>query len=232
MSTPSRPKARPRRILGPPPLRSADRFPLPVSQRVQVPPRPPEAVALAVSTAVKEGGFTVVESPRARRSEGTVPAAGDRFVFAERSVHRVATDAAMRVSLGSLIGAGVGFGALEAFLFGGAVVALPWCLGGLGLAGLIWWRYGRTYESEVIVVSVSAPQEEDPRSSDPTAAGPRRHVALSAGRVRSVLFGGTRTAVGVKDCPVRLMEALTRVVRRFEAELGLSGPVERVPGRP
>jgi len=228
MSVPRRPRAPPRRLVGPPPIRSVDRLPLPVGQRVPVPPAPDETVSSAVSVAVEERGFFVVETRLVRRPEGAAPGTGARLLSAERSVRRVATDTSMRVSLGALMAAGAGLGALEAYLFGGAQYAIPWCLGGLALAGLLWWRYGRTYESEVIVVSVSAPPAANRATSEPTGTGAREHVAWSAGRVRSILFGGSRTAVGVKDCPVPLMDALTGAVRRFEAELRPAVP--RAPG--
>jgi hypothetical protein len=147
---------------------------------------------------------------------------------AERSVKRVATDTTMHVALVGLVAAGVGLGALEAYLFGGAQYAIPWCLGGLALAGLLWWRYGRTYESEVIVVSVSVPLLQNHDTSEPTGTVRREEVSWSAGRVRSILFGGTRTAVSVKDCPVPLMEALAGAVRRFESDVRLSA--SQAPG--
>jgi hypothetical protein len=224
MSMPSRPRSGPRPIRGLRPLRSVDRMPLPVGQKVGLPSRPPGTVSSAVSTAVQEGGFTIVETNLAQPPEVAAPMTQNHRLFAERSVRRVATDQRMRVSLWALVGAGVGLGALDAFLFGRAVAALPWCLGGLVLAGLVYWGYGRTYESEVIVVSVSTPELADPRG--PAAAGvvSPGHMAWNVGRVRSILFGGARTAVAVKDCPVPLMEALATAVHRFEAELGRSVP--------
>ncbi len=230
MSPSRRPGAPPRRILGPPPIRSVDRLSLPVGQRVPVPLAPGVAVSSAVSTAVEEGGFTVVGDRLLQSPNGDRLGAETHLLSAERSVRRVATDTPMHVALGGLMGAGVGLGALEAYLFGGPQYAIPWCLGGLALAGLVWWRYGRTYESEVIVVSVSSPPTQEREPAATTGAGAGENVAWSAGRVRSILFGGTRTAVGVKDCPVPLMEALSGVVRRFEAELRLSPA--RAPGTP
>ena len=224
MSAPRRPGPQPRRIGDLPPLRSADRLALPVGQRVPMPSATGEAVTSAVSTAVEERGFTVVETRHAERPEGVPPGSEARMVSAERAVRRVPTDSRMRVSLSALTAAGVGLGALEAYLFGGAQFAIPWCLGGLALSGLLWWRYGRTYESEVIVVVVAGSPGLERAVSESTGPRRREDVAWSAGRVRSILFGGTRTAVGVKDCPVQLMEALGGVVRRFEADVGLSIP--------
>ena len=212
--------SQPRRIVALAPVSSVERLSLPVGQRVLVPFAPDEMVSTAVSTAVKAGGFTIVEPRRARRGTKAPPGPETHLLSAERAVRRVATDSPMRVSLVAMVAAGVGLGALEAYLFGGAQYAVPWCLGGLALAGLLWWRYGRTYESEVIVVSVSAAPNSGRGASESTGTITRRLVTWSAGRVRSLLFSGTRTAVAVKDCPVPLMEALAGAVRRFDLEIG------------
>jgi len=128
------------------------------------------------------------------------------------------------------VGAGICLGAVDGLLIGGLWYTFPWFLGGLAAAGLLWWRYGRTYESEVIAAQFSG-MAVVARGAAATAGRPSNGIVVwSAGRVRSVLFAGTRTAIGVIDCPIPLMESLGGVVRRFESELAT--PTTRSPAAP
>ena len=139
------------------------------------------------------------------------------MLIAERKVRRVATSRSMRVSMAILVGAGAGLGGLDLFVAGSWVYAVPWVLVAAVGAFLLWLRYGRSYESEVVAVSVlpstAAPERPTGGASGPDAA----LVTWSAGRIRSVAFAGVRAAVDVKDCPVSLMEALAQMVRRFQS---------------
>jgi len=180
---------------------------MPVEQRSPFPPQPAEAVADAFASSLAAGSFALVVGGGPRNeSPGTRLLAG-RTVFAERNVRRVATHTGMVVSMGVLVGAGIALGAVDGLLIGVLLYTFPWFLVGLGAAGALWWRYGRTYESEVVAATLTAGV-----------------VIWNAGRVRSVLFAGVRTAVGVIDCPIPLMEGLGSMARRFEAQVQREGP--------
>jgi hypothetical protein len=202
---------------------------MPVGQSAKVPPTRNRSVSPAFSAALDSGGFALVPSspPLTDRSGGI--AWDGRTVFAERYVRRVGTHTGMQVSMGVLVGAGICLGAVDGLLVGGLWYTFPWFLGGLAAAGLLWWRYGRTYESEVIAARFLGAPRSGHGPVEGTGAPAGGIVVWSAGRVRSVLFSGTRTAVGVLDCPIPLMEGLGGVVRRFQSELGLGDAGSPVP---
>jgi len=207
-----RPSRSPRRVDR---LRYADRLRLPVGQKVSAPGKSQDELVQGMLTAVGEGGFELVESSLSPpRGSGTAVATGTfGTLIAERKVRQVATSRSMRASMAVLVGAGVGLGALDAFLVGSWVWGTPWvAVAGVG-AFLLWLRYGRTYESEVLAAFVAPPSAGE--AGQGTATSPAV-VLWTVGRVRSVAFSGARAAIDVVDCPVALMETLAQVVRRFQ----------------
>jgi len=215
---PTRRVARPPRRVAP--LRSADRLSLPVGQKVVAPAGTREGVVEAISTVVVAGGFTLVASPLKTPPDSGASAVGGTAstLIAERKVRRVATSYSMRVSIAVLLGAGVGLGALDTVIAGSVIDAAPWVgIAGLG-AFLLWLRYGRTYESEVIAVSLLPPTSGRPGETAGASLESEVDVMWSAGRIRSVAFSGVRAAVEVVDCPVSLMDALVRLVHGFQTE--------------
>jgi len=213
---PHRP-ARPPRMIAP--LRYADRLTLPVGQKVSAAGRSWEALVQGILSALGGSDFKVVES-----TLGSAPGnhgAGDGSageLLAERKVRQVGAGASMRLSIAVLVGAGVGLGALDMYIAGSVVYAVPWiALAGLG-AFLLWFRYGRMYQSEVMAVEVTfRPAAQGPAGSEPSHDR-TAEVAWRVGRIRSVAYAGSRAAVDVEDCPVALMDALVRAVRRFQSE--------------
>lgn len=211
-----RPQRAPRTLRRVAPLRYADRLRLPVGQQVSVPIGSADSVVEGILSAVKGGGFALVET-----TWGSLPATrasvGDGFsggsLIAERKVRRVPTARSMRVSMAVLLAAGVGLGGLDMLIGGSVTYAVPWVAVAAVGTFLLWLRYGRTYESEVMAVSASVSAPTLDASSRPSAA-----VAWSVGRIRSVAFAGARAAVEVQDCPVSLMEALVRAVRQFQSK--------------
>jgi len=193
---------------------------MPVEQRAAVVTLGTEALAGAISDALTSGGFSPVAASRAGGAAVPPPPTSGRTQYAERDVRRVPTHTGMRISIGVLVGAGICLGAVDGVLVGGLWYTFPWFLGGVVGAALLWWRYGRTYESWVIAVRFSGESVVGAAANGeplPLATGT---VVWSAGRVRSVLFAGVRTAVGVLDCPIPLMESLGGVVRRFKMDVG------------
>ena len=210
-----------RSVRGLPPLRDLEQFSMPVGQQVRVPAEPFPAIPAAISRTVTGAGFTVEAS--GMPTDGSVPPGGVRpsTVIAERNVRAVPTHGSTRLAAAVLFGAGVALGGLDAYLVAEPTLAVPWAAGGAVAALLLWFRYGRTFESEVVSVRLATP--------DPPGTAALATVVWTAGRVRSVIFAGTRTAVGVVDCPIPLMEALGRSVRQFEAEVGLTARPFRAP---
>lgn len=226
------PQEPPRPLRRVPPIRSIDQYPLPVGQNVVVLVRSPEEVPSAARAALGASGFTVVQTSGTSMSGNAAPESRPPVLFAERSVRRVETHISMRMSVGVLVGAGVSLGAVDGLILGKAIYAFPWIGVGLIGAGILWWRYGRSFESEVVALHCSPLPQDRSSSTEGSGAAPRMNAAWSAGRVRSVLFAGSRTAVGVVDCPIPLMEDLSKVVRTFEGELGASPPQVRSPTDP
>lgn len=208
------------------PLRSADRLSLPVGQDVLARVHPERGIDRAIREAVAAGGFSVVEStltiPGDSTGSSNRPASG--ILIAERKVRRVATSGSMRVSIIVLVAAGAGLGGLDLFVGGSWTYAVPWVVIAAVGAFLLWLRYGRSYESEVIAVSLIGLPAEPSSLPDaqPPPGGPSETslVRWSAGRIRSVAFAGIRAAVDVKDCPIPLMDALTQAVRKFQSAAG------------
>lgn len=205
------------------PLRYADRLRLPVGQQISIPIRSPDSVAQGILSAVSGGGFAVVEANWTSLPGSPAPD-GDRFsggsLIAERKVRRVRTATSMRVSIAVLLGAGVGLGGLDVLIIGSVVYALPWVAVAAAGAFVLWLRYGRTYESEVIAVSASVSSAALEGETVDSSGRPSAAVAWSVGRIRSVAFAGARAAVDVVDCPVSLMETLVRAVRQFQSGAG------------
>ena len=215
---PTQPPIRPLRRVAP--LRYAERLTLPVGQKVSTANQSSDALTQGILAAVRGSEFTVVES-------NLGPDLGTRAVvdggiagglIAERRVRRVATGTSMRVSIAVLVGAGVGLGALDMIIAGSVIYALPWV--GVAAVGafLLWLRYGRTYQSEVMEVLVAVAPTSPGRSSIQTGSGRTAEVVWRVGRIRSVAFAGIRAAVDIEDCPVTLMEALVGAVRRFQSQ--------------
>jgi hypothetical protein len=172
-----------------------------------------------IQNLVAAGGFAMVETSLPRPAAAVNDAEGNLFgmLIAERKVRRVATSRSMWVSMAVLVGAGAGLGGLDLFVAGSWVYAVPWVVVAAIGAFLLWLRYGRSYESEVVTVSVLPSTAAPERPAGGASAPGATLVIWSAGRIRSIAFAGVRAAVDVKDCPVSLMEALAQMVRRFQS---------------
>jgi hypothetical protein len=169
-----------------------------------------------VRDVLREHGFRV--TPRApglpqRTIDATVPQE-DQGQVAERNVRRGPTNPPALHAMLALGGSGLAFAVIEVLLGGTLIYVAPWVVAALALVFFIWLRYGRTFESEVIVATVRLTSETSVPGFE-GAVSPE--VALEAGRVLSMLHGGERTAVQVVDCPPPHVRELVSVVQRFEA---------------
>ena len=183
------------------PLRSYPAIALPVGQRIGGGGRAPAELVAAVTEALVAEGFRA-ETPL--RPEPAPPAA---VVVAERNLRRVQMQPAMRAAVWVLAASGAAIGVLDALIIGTWVILPLWFVAFALVGFLLWLRYGRRYESEmVLAIAVPTPP-----------GGPAADLLLSAGRVRSLGYDGARTPIEVVDCPVPLMEGLASVVRRVRA---------------
>jgi hypothetical protein len=202
-----------------PPLRSVDQLPLPVGQWVSVPDHSQASFVGAASRGVAVERFTIVESSLAQGADRAALGRASGSLVAERNIRRAETSVPMRMSMVVLLAAGVALGALDAYVVGTVILATPWVGTGGAIALYMWFRFGRSYESEVVTVAILAPAAvSDARPGTDSTKEPTR-LLWTAGRVRSVNFDGVRTAVEVVDCPVSLMEAIGRMIRRFESDV-------------
>jgi hypothetical protein len=186
------------------PLRSYPEFALPVGQRVRGSGRGSEALVEAARSALAAQGFRSVTPTRSD------PTPLRPIVVAERELHRVRMQPSMRVAVWVLVGAGALIGVLDSLVVGTWALLLLW-LAAFGLVGfLLWLRYGRQYESElVLAVAIAATEPgRDPGGAD---------LVIRGGRVRFIGFDGARTPTEVVDCPVPLMDALAAAVRQVES---------------
>lgn len=196
-------------------LRSLAGLPLPVGQRVRTVAPSLELLTTAIESSLRLEEFALarraIAPPRERRIPGRDAEITDP-VIGERRLRRVPTRPAMRLSIGVLAASGVILGAMETILTGNLLLGVPWGLAGLAVGLLFWWRYGRTYESEVVRVRILGERAAPPAAPLPVPLAVE--LEWTTGRVRSVLFGGERAVIGVVDCPIWLMTALTSAMRR------------------
>ena len=180
-------------------------FALPLRQEVTLPVRPPPQVFDAIRSVLSDAHFEiltfVVPAPP---DGGEAGWAGFRAV-GERALKAAPMSAAGKVSVYTLLAAGIGLGIFDAVAIGVWWVALPWSLGALCVAALTWYRYGRGFESDVVVVTIRPAVG---------AGGPT--VVWMGGRVRSDVRAGDRTANSASAQP-RVARDLGTLVRNLSA---------------
>jgi hypothetical protein len=202
-----------------PPLIGLPSRKLPVGQRVVLRGVEPDRALEEIRSLLDADGFRVDLYPAADGGGPTATSVG----IAERHVRVGPTSAAGIESVAALLGAGLTLGTIEGLLTSNVVYALPWVLGGMVLSFVFWARYGRTFDSEIIVVQVrpsATPGEGPAVAAVDAVAG---SAVFSAARVRSDLHGGERAAVRVIDCPQPLVLELASAVRRFELRTSSAG---------
>lgn len=178
------------------------------------------ALAQAEET-LRERGFRVSPpaSSAVAKASGGAGSEGVTVRVAERDVRRGPMDRPVVEAVVALLGGGIVLGVVETLLAGTPFYAGPWVLGAALVSLALWLRYGRTFESDVIVALVRARVDaggsggEDLASARPASPV---EVLWQTGRVRSVLHGGRRIAVRVIEChPVQVRE-LIHVIDQFD----------------
>ena len=188
---------------------------LPVGQRVVVRPPPGSEVNQSVVNALRGSGFEVRGLGMARPGDGPTAgeSAGPQLWMGERNILSYGSFPPALAVVAALLGAGATLGTAEGYLTGTLTYAALWIVGSAILALFIWWRYGRLFESEIVLAAV-APASGSPRP-DGVPGRPGRAVRVSwrAGRVESLLQSGHRSFRQVLDCPPPLIGDLAAMIR-------------------
>lgn len=172
-------------------------------------------VAETARAVLNEAGFELVRSPaRGGRLSGA-PSTKVAVWVGERGVRRRGgTTSTAVVPIITVLVAGGILGGFDAFLVGSLLVIGYWMLGAVAVAAAFWLRYGRAYDSDLAMVTLS-----DPAPSPGTVS-----VVFWAARVRSQVHSGVRIPTNAGG-PVWLAAELGAVAREFERRI--SEPVGR-----
>jgi hypothetical protein len=195
------------------PLQLAPDFPLPIRKDVRVPVVPWPQVADAVRATLRAAGFDVIVGLERPDPASVRAGRPHRFrAIAERGRMGAPMTPASRLSVYTLLGAGIGLGIFDAVAVNDAVLALPWAIGGITVAVLLWYRYGRSFESDVVVVVLRGALS--PTGELPAGAS----LAWLAGHVFSEVRAGDR--IGHRtEAPPRLAGEVVRLIQDFQRRL-------------
>ncbi len=164
----------------------------------------PWAEVLAPLRAVLESaGYDLVTVLQPEASTEGRPAPLPLEIVAERDPVGAPMSPMGKLSVYTLLGAGIGLGIFDAIVVGAPLVAIPWGLGAVAVAALFWYRYGRGFESDV-VVSVFRPDGR---------------LIWFGGRVRSDVRAGDRVGYAAV-APPRLGREMGTLTRETAVRLG------------
>lgn len=122
-----------------------------------------------------------------------------------------------QVSVYALLGAGLGLGLFDALAVQAPILALPWAGGAAAVAALFWYRYGRSFDSEVVlVVFRKGPQG----GVEGPSGGSLPSIAWFVGRVRSDARGSRRTGTQA-TVPSGLARTAGALARDFQERLAV-----------
>jgi len=196
-------------------------FGFPFRQEVRV---PAGARPLAESTAravLGEVGFELVALPtETTASGGGPPGLGSVWVGERGLRRRGVTSSAAVVPIIAVFVAGSILGGLDAYIVGSPLVGIFWVLGAAGASAIFWWRYGGTYDSDLVLVTISEARSNSPPGTSSLT------VVFWAARVRSQVQSDLRLP-SVISGPLKLAAELGGLVRRFRQQMGLPAPVGR-----
>jgi hypothetical protein len=132
-------------------------------------------------------GFEIIftgPAPLGPSAESSTPLPGRTLIVAERNVRFDAPDLIVRLTIWTLVGAGIVLGVIDAAVYVSILVLFPWVGAFTGLALLFWFVYGRTYRSDVAMIYL-APLIP-PVGGAPSSGDPQPHtIIVLAGAVRS-----------------------------------------------
>ncbi|HTT45467.1 MAG TPA: hypothetical protein VMH38_05570, partial [Thermoplasmata archaeon] len=105
--------------------------------------------------------------------------------------------------------AGSILGGLDAYIVGSPLVGVFWVLGAAATSGIFWLRYGGTYDSDLVLLTVSTSALSSGTNSDGVS------VVVWAGRVRSQIHSDVRVPA-IVDGPLKLAREVGSLVREFQ----------------
>lgn len=206
------------------PLRLLPDLVLPLRQDVPLAEFSWPHVTDAIRQTLGSAGFQIVsisEAPGSGPPASRPGFPGRSETVAERRRRSVPMPAPAKVSVYALFGAGLALGVFDALAVQTPLVALPWAGGAAAVAFLFWYRYARSFDSEVVVV-VLRPSAPAARSAGP-AIGPTASLAWFAGQVRSHARGSSRVSAEVW-VPPGLAREVGALTRDFLARLAAPTP--------
>jgi hypothetical protein len=193
---------------------------LPLRQEVRLPSLPPAQLAVAVRSTLDAAGFAIVSGFGVRRpgvpdgSHGSPPPYEG---YGERGRTMVPMSSASKTSVYTILGAGLGLGIFDAVSIGAPLVAFPWVGGAVAITILLWLRYGRSFQSDVVAVVLRPTRATAPTAPEGTM------VVLLGGRVRSDVRAGDRTGHSAAAAPA-VARALGQLARELERQLVAATP--------
>ena len=205
-------------------LSSGLRFALRQEVRLAVEARP-RAEAMA-HTLLAEAGFEPVRRPGPTGGSEKPPAAMAGSWVGERGLRRRGgTAPVVWAPIITVFLAGCVLGGLDAYIAGSILVGVFWAVGAAGASGAFWLRYGRIYDSDLAMVTISNPTAIPPSGPGATT------VVFWAARVRSQIHSGVRIPTIVSG-PLRLAREVGALSREFQKRMQGPASVERSRATP
>jgi len=216
--TPNPPRTRKGRIAGRIDLDYLPGFPL--RQEVALPFDPGSQVEAVTRAVVEEAGYSFYGASDARPPpDGTVSRSSVSWT-GERGLRRRGTSASTRIPMAVVFVGGIVLGAVDAYITNSLLVGAYWVLGGAGVAGLFWLRYGGDYDSDLIQVTVARSAAGPPPTPRPVS------VVISAARIQSQIRASVRVPAMVTG-PLRLAREIGSMGREIQRRLYLGGASTR-----
>lgn len=186
-------------------------------KEVRLPSDPGPSVEATAQAVLTEAGFEPVRLPRSPKDAGnSLPTDPEAWVGERWLPRRRGTASTTRTPILTLfVGAGL-LGGLDAYIANSPVILGYWLLGAAVVALVFWARYGRTYDTDVAMVSVSRTAPNTTPGSGSTA------VVFGASRVRSQVHSGIRVPTGVSG-PIWLAAELGDLAQEFEQRVAAAG---------
>lgn len=206
------------RLRAAPPLDLSSGLGFPFRQEVRVPPEAAPRAELTARAVLQAAGFEL--QPRSNSGEipGTSVPAGTGVWVGERGLRRRGvTSSTAVVPIIAVFVAGSILGGLDAYIVGSPVVGVFWVLGAAVMSGIFWLLYGGTYDSDLVLLTVSTSGAASVVGSEGVS------VVVWAGRVRSQIHSDVRVPA-IVDGPLKLAREVGALVREFQRRVVGPGP--------
>ncbi|HTT45526.1 MAG TPA: hypothetical protein VMH38_05870 [Thermoplasmata archaeon] len=198
-----------KRPWGTPTLDLGEGIRFPFRREVPLPSDPGSHLPAAASAVLVAAGFEEI-SPPSRPSDARTPSAGgsDSWVGERWLPRRRGTASTAFLPIITVLIAACVLGGLDAYISNSLVTVGYWLLGAVVLSAAFWLRYGRVYDTDVAMVTLSRAAEGSPTTNSAS-------VVFWAARVRSQTHSGTRLPAGVSG-PIWLAAELGEIAREFQ----------------